>query len=101
MTEIPDRILREAKEALGEEWTIALGGTRGWLMRRDAIASALLAAEKRGEERERERWAPAVTYFERYCQDEADDSAVEWTGCSEEQHIDARAFAAAIRKGSD
>lgn len=58
------------------------------------IAQALLAAEKRGKEEERERWKPAAVYFDRYCQDEA----AELECClSEQQHTDAKAFAAAIR----
>lgn len=56
----------------------------------EAIARAILA--------ERERWKPAAIYFERYCQDEADDA--ENCVCGEKQHEDAKAFAAAIREGS-
>ena len=44
---------------------------------------------------ERERWKPAATYFDRYCQDEAED--VEHCVCGEQQHEDAKAFATAIR----
>jgi hypothetical protein len=62
----------------------------------DQFARAILAAEKRGEERERERWKPAALYFELYCQDEADD--VENCVCGEQQHENAKAFAAAIRQ---
>ncbi len=51
------------------------------------IARAIMA--------EREKWQAAVTYFERYCQDEAED--VEHCVCGEQQHEDAKAFAAAIR----
>lgn len=55
-------------------------------------ARAILAAKVE----ERTRWAPAQVYFERYCQDEADD--VENCVCGLQQHEDAKAFAAAIRK---
>lgn len=44
---------------------------------------------------ERSRWAPAALYFERYCQDEADD--VENCVCGLPQHEDAKAFAAVAR----
>jgi len=58
------------------------------------IKAALLAAERRGKDEERERWKPAAVYFEHYCQDEA----AELECCvSEKQHLDAKAFAAAIR----
>ena len=57
----------------------------------DIIARAIMSA--RAEERE--RWKPATVYFERYCQDEADD--VENCVCGLRQHEDAKAFAAAIR----
>lgn len=53
----------------------------------DTIARAIMA--------ERERWKPAATYFDRYCQDEAED--VEHCVCGEQQHEDAKAFATAIR----
>ena len=53
----------------------------------DTIARAIMA--------ERERMMPATVYFERYCQDEADD--VENCVCGLRQHEDAKAFAAAIR----
>jgi hypothetical protein len=51
------------------------------------IARAILA--------ERERWQPAVTYIQHYCQDEADD--VENCVCGQEQHIAAKNFRDAIR----
>lgn len=45
---------------------------------------------------ERARWQPAITYFERYCQDEADERDC----CiSDQQHEDAKAFAAVARQG--
>lgn len=88
MSDIPDDIMKEARK---------LAGWATYERQIEAIAEALQAAEKRGEQRELERWKPAVIYFERYCQDEADDDAIEWAGCSEQQHIDAKAFAAAIR----
>jgi hypothetical protein len=44
---------------------------------------------------ERERWQPAVTYFQHYCQDEAED--VENCVCGQEQHIAAKNFRDAIR----
>jgi len=51
-----------------------------------AIHDALMAKRK--------RWRPASIYFERYCQDEADSAE----NCiSEQQHTDAKAFAAAVR----
>lgn len=53
------------------------------------IARAILA--------ERERWKPAAIYFDRYCQDEADD--VENCVCGQQQHVDAKNFRDAIRKG--
>jgi hypothetical protein len=54
-----------------------------------AIAAALCE--------ERDRWAPAATYFDRYCQDEAED--VENCVCGEQQHKDAKAFAFVIATG--
>ena len=44
---------------------------------------------------ERERWKPAVTYFERYCLDEADSA--EDCVCGDAQHQDAKAFEAVVR----
>lgn len=73
-----ERLLAE-KRALNEALTPS-AGTK-------AASRAILA--------ERARWKPAVTYFERYCQDEAEDA--EHCVCGEQQHEDARAFAAAIR----
>jgi len=52
MSEYPEDVIRVAKEALGEQWCAELGGTRGWLLRRDRIAEAIMA--------ERERCAKAV-----------------------------------------
>lgn len=46
-------------------------------------------------EGEKARWEPAIRYFDRYCQDEADD--VENCVCGEQQHADAKAFRDAIR----
>lgn len=40
---------------------------------------------------ERDRWQPAATYFERYCQDEAENA--ENCVCGDQQHKDAKAFA--------
>ena len=40
--------------------------------------------------------AAAKTYYEGYAQDEADSNAVEWTGCSEDQHRDAAALREAL-----
>jgi hypothetical protein len=60
----------------------------------ETISTSLMAAR----ERERARWQPAVTYFEHYCQDEADD--VENCVCGQEQHIAAKNFRDAIRNPS-
>jgi len=46
---------------------------------------------------ERARWDAAVTYFDRYCQDEADDA--ENCLCGQQQHVDAKNFRDAIRAG--
>lgn len=40
--------------------------------------------------------AAAKTYYDGYAQDEADSNAVEWTGCSHEQHLDAAALREAL-----
>jgi hypothetical protein len=61
---------------------LAIGAT-------EIIARAIMA--------ERAGWQPAVTYFDRYCQDEADD--VENCVCGERQHEDAKAFADAVKRG--
>lgn len=47
MAEYPDDVIRIAKEALGETWSAELGGTKGWLLRRDAIAEAIMAERRR------------------------------------------------------
>jgi hypothetical protein len=47
---------------------------------------------------ERDRWLPAVTYFDHYCQDEADD--VENCVCGQEQHIAAKNFRDVAHPGS-
>lgn len=47
MSEYPEDVIRIAKEALGEQWCAELGGTRGWLLRRDWIAEAIMAERKR------------------------------------------------------
>jgi hypothetical protein len=60
----------------------------------EEVARAILA--------ERDRWLPAVTYFDRYCQDEADDA--ENCVCGQQQHVDAKNFRDVahpfIRKGA-
>jgi hypothetical protein len=61
----------------------------------EIIARALMERDRAATETERERWKPAAVYFERYCQDEADE--VENCVCGQQQHDDAKAFAAAIR----
>jgi hypothetical protein len=59
------------------------------------MAARLLMAE-------RARWQPAVTYFDRYCQDEAEDA--ENCVCGQQQHVDAKNFRDVahpfIRKGA-
>ena len=82
--DVPDDIEAKARE---------LARLYGTFENRVAAYAAALMAE-------RERWKPAVTYFERYCQDEAEDDGVNFTGCSEQQHADAVAFRAAIRRGT-
>lgn len=59
-------------------------------------ASLLTLQQERDRlrEDERARWEPAIRYFDRYCQDEADD--VENCVCGSQQHEDAKAFASAI-----
>ncbi len=57
----------------------------------ERAARAILSAV----EEENRRWEPAIRYFDRYCQDEADD--VENCVCGEHQHTDAIAFRDAIR----
>lgn len=47
MKDIPEDVIRIAKEALGEQWCAELGGTRGWLLRRDCIARAIMAERER------------------------------------------------------
>ena len=89
MSAIPEDIAAEAREIADDR------GSSSYLAL--IIARALLAAEERGAKMERARWSPAVVYFERYCQDEADDNATEWVGCSIQQHEDAQAFAAVFR----
>lgn len=55
MTEIPDDIMEMAERAL-----YAVHADEDPAFGSRIIASALLAAEKRGEERERERWAKDI-----------------------------------------
>jgi hypothetical protein len=96
MSTIPEHIEQEADAAVDEMCRLhEYAGRPAWIK---IIARALLAAEERGAARERAHWRPAITYFERYCQDEAEDNAVEFVGCSQQQHEDAKAFAAATRK---
>jgi hypothetical protein len=75
-TPIPDDVLRAAKEALGEAWTSELGGTRGWLLRRDAIARAILADREAQAKRveELERALRPFTVFCLHIQDDFPDS---------------------------
>jgi hypothetical protein len=42
----------------------------------------------------------ARTYFDGYCQDEAADDGPDFTGCSDEQHRDAKALKAALAEYS-
>ena len=60
-----------------------------------AISQALLESHNAGRAEMAARMNPARIYFERYCQDEADDA--ENCICGEQQHEDAKAFATAIR----
>lgn len=92
MSDIPEAVRAEARRAIYDTGRGMIGRERNYL--EDRVCRALLAAEKRGKEEERERWKPAAVYFDRYCQDEA----AELECClSEQQHTDAKAFAAAIR----
>jgi hypothetical protein len=40
----------------------------------------------------------AGDYFARYCQDEATDDGVDFTGCTQEQHLDAIRLRAALAR---
>ncbi len=90
MSEIPED-MQELIERL-------MGGTLNNDLAMAAAAALIAARDNLLAERqaERARWQPAVTYFERYCQDEA--ASVEDCVCGEAQHEDAKAFAAAIRR---
>ena len=46
-THYPNDIIAAERDALGTVWTSELGGTRGWLRRRDWIAAAILAERER------------------------------------------------------
>lgn len=51
MGNMPYDIIDAARLALGEAWCGELGGTRGWLRRRDLIAEAILAEREAGSAR--------------------------------------------------
>ena len=78
-----------------EEWAWEYALRWAWKgdLTTELIARAVMAAVAE----ERSRWHPAVIYFDRYCQDEADD--VENCVCGPQQHEEAKAFAAIIRQG--
>lgn len=90
--DIPDDVIDAAATAyiayVDSQAKITASPTEDEVM---AVAARAILAE-------RERWAPAVTYFDRYCRDEAED--IEYCVCGEQQHIDAKNFREAIRKGS-
>lgn len=89
----PEDIPQDVLDAATAHTTFYLNPSRGADFQYTVmiVARAILAAKAE----ERNRWQPAVTYFDRYCQDEADD--VENCVCGVQQHEDAKAFAA-IRK---
>lgn len=94
-SDIPKDIMEQAQSVAAHLYAY---GSSSYDFASNIIGRALhaerLAAENRGKEEERERWKPAAVYFDRYCQDEA----AELECClSEQQHTDAKAFAAAIR----
>ena len=64
MTDIPADIERAARDALGEKWSAELGGTKGWIARRNSIARAILA--------EREACANQVRSY-RLCVEDSED----------------------------
>lgn len=81
MSDIPEDILKTA-EALFSRFAYLADGPS-----EDEVARLILA--------ERQRWNPAVTYFERYCVDEADDD--DFPERFRQQHEDAKAFKAIVR----
>ena len=82
MSEIPEDIKTAAQDC----WR-AMGFVNDRHDQTKFIARAILA--------ERERWKPAVEYFDRYCQDEADDD--DFPERFRQQHEDAKAFKAVVR----
>jgi hypothetical protein len=84
--DIPRDVWDAARRALSLNFTVPISGVEVCI----AAARAIQA--------ERARWQPAVTYFQHYCQDEADD--VENCVCGQEQHIAAKNFRDAIRNPS-
>lgn len=77
MSEIPEDIkalAEEIKDAMYERlvrWEGAADTMTGLVA---DIEAAIFNERNRSTQAEREWWKPAVTYFERYCRDEADDS---------------------------
>jgi hypothetical protein len=59
------------------------------------IGRAILAERERATKAERDRWKPAVEYFERYCVDEADSA--DFCACGKAQHAAAMAFESVVR----
>lgn len=92
----PADISQEAWDAAGQVMVLSMRMARHMAEPMDPmafIARAIMAATLA----ERERWAAAATYFDRYCQDEAED--VENCVCGRQQHEDAQAFAAIRKRG--
>lgn len=91
---IPDDI-RAAALMLASDIRHHLATSRQELIHHDPVVDDMIAkAIHDAVMVERERWSPASIYFERYCQDEADSAE----NCiTEQQHTDAKAFAAAVR----
>lgn len=90
MSEVPEDVMKAAADACRVQGVPAMGSPFVPSVACFVAMTAIMA--------ERERWKPAVTYFKRYCLDEADD--VENCVCGEEQHEYAKAFEAVIRAGS-
>ena len=96
---IPDEIMKLARDIaasryVGSQWSHMREYFADGLYDNDPVVVSAAKAIHDAVMAERERWSPASIYFERYCQDEADSAE----NCiTEQQHTDAKAFAAAVR----